>query len=100
MTDFTTELMQVPVTKGDVTELFRSHLEQAINNLLATELSAFLNYEKYSRSGFNSGNSRNGCYERQVKTEYGPITISIPRDRNGEFKQQTIEPYERWLISP
>lgn len=95
MTDFTTELMQVLVTKGDVTELFRSHLEQAINNLLATELSAFLNYEKYSRSGFNSGNSRNGCYERQVKTEYGPITISIPRDRNGEFKQRTIEPYKR-----
>ncbi|BDP82914.1 hypothetical protein EfmAA610_01240 [Enterococcus faecium] len=50
------------VTKGDLNELFRSHLEKAINTLLRTELTAFLDYEKYDRTGFNSGNSRNGSY--------------------------------------
>lgn len=54
MNDFTTEIVQTLVTKGDLNELFRSHLEKAINTLLRTELTAFLDYEKYDRTGFNS----------------------------------------------
>ena len=46
--------------KGDLNELFRVHLEKAVNTLLKTELTAFLDYEKYDRIGFNTGNSRNG----------------------------------------
>ncbi|BDP70428.1 hypothetical protein EfmAA94_16010 [Enterococcus faecium] len=72
-----------------------SHLEKAINSLLRTELTAFLDYEKYDRTGFNSGNSRNGSYFRSIKTEYGELTLEIPRDRNGEFKQQTLPAYKR-----
>ncbi|MCZ1337151.1 hypothetical protein FVD69_14540, partial [Enterococcus faecium] len=34
MNDFTTEIVQTLVTKGDLNELFRSHLEKAINTLL------------------------------------------------------------------
>ena len=71
MNDFTIEIVQTLVTKGDLNELFRSHLEKAINTLLRTELTAFLDYEKYDRIGFNTGNSRNGSYVRTVKTEYG-----------------------------
>ena len=52
MNDFTTEIVQTLVTKGDLNELFRSHLEKAINTLLRTELTAFLDYEKYDRTGF------------------------------------------------
>ena len=81
--------------KQDITEVFRSHLEMAINSLLATELTEFLDYEKYDRIGFNSGNSRNGSYSRTLHTEYGDLTLQIPRDRNGEFKQQTVAPYKR-----
>lgn len=73
------------------------HLEKAVNTLLETELTAFLNYEKYDRMGFHSGNSRNGYYPRTLHTEYGDLNIKIPRDRNGEFKQQTIAPYKRSL---
>jgi putative transposase len=83
------------VKKEDITEIFRSHLESAVNSLLQTELTAFLDYEKYDRLGFHSGNSRNGSYSRTLKTEYGELEISIPRDRNGEFKQQTVAPYKR-----
>ena len=44
----------------DVNELFRLHLEKAVSTLLETELSAFLDYEKYERSGWDTGNNRNG----------------------------------------
>lgn len=95
MNQFTTDIVDALVKKQDITEVFRSHLETAVNTLLATELTAFLDYEKYDRIGFNSGNSRNGSYGRKLHTEYGDLNIQIPRDRNGEFKQQTVAPYKR-----
>lgn len=95
MNHFTSDLVQALVTKQDVTEIFRNHLEMAMNRLLETELTAFLDYEKYDRAGVNSGNSRNGSYTRMLHTEYGDLKLTIPRDRNGEFKQQTVAPYKR-----
>ena len=95
MNHFTTDLVQALVTKQDVTEIFRKHLEMAMNHLLETELSAFLDYEKYDRIGFHSGNSRNGYYSRTLHTDVGDLQLNIPRDRNGEFKQQTVAPYKR-----
>lgn len=95
MNHFTTDLLQTLATKGDVNELFRSQLEIAVNTLLQVELTAFLDYDKWDRSGFLSGNSRNGSYDRTLKTEYGELSLQIPRDRNGEFKQQTVPPYKR-----
>ena len=95
MTNFTTEIMETLINKGDLDDLFRRHLELAINTLLQAELTAFLDYEKYDRTGFNSGNSRNGNYSRSFKTEYGELNLAIPRDRNGEFSQQTLPAYRR-----
>lgn len=95
MTQFTTDIMQALVKKEDISEVFRKHLETAVNTLLQTELTAFLDYEKYDRIGFNSGNSRNGAYARTLHTEYGDLELSMPRDRNGEFNQQTVAPYKR-----
>lgn len=95
MTKFTIEIMQTLLNKGDLDELFQDHLERAINSLLQAELTTFLDYEKYDRNGFNSGNSRNGNYSRTFKTEYGELNLTIPRDRNGEFSQQTLPAYKR-----
>jgi len=94
MNHFTSDIMQALVKKEDITEVFRLHLEAAVNTLLKTELTAFLDYEKYDRIGFNSVNSRNGAYSRTLHTEYGDLEVTIPRDRNGEFKQQTVAPYK------
>lgn len=95
MNHFTSDIIQALAKKEDLTEVFRLHLEAALNILLKTELTAFLDYEKYDRIGFNTGNSRNGAYSRTLHTEYGDLEVSIPRDRNGEFKQQTVAPYKR-----
>ncbi|HGD7100040.1 TPA: IS256 family transposase, partial [Enterococcus faecium] len=83
------------INKGDLDELFRCHLELAVNSLLQAELTAFLDYEKHDRAGFNSVNSRNGNYLRSFRTEYGELNLVIPRDRNGKFSQQTLPAYKR-----
>lgn len=90
MNDFTTDIAQ-----EDLKEVFRTHLKKAVNMFLATELTAFLVYEKYNRGGFGSGNSRKGPYSRTLHMEFGNLHLSIPRDRKGEFRQQTGAPYKR-----
>lgn len=95
MDNFSTNLMSALIKGESVEEVMRLELESAVNELLRLELTSFLDYEKYDPIGYNSGNSRNGIYQRQLKTRFGEITIEVPRDRNGEFKQQTIAPYKR-----
>src|SRR5699024_10705753 len=95
MNYLTTDLIEALAKKQDIEEVFRRHLETAINQLLKHELTAFLNYEPYAREGFHSGNSRNGFYDRTFKTEYGELQLAIPRDRNGECQQDSLAPYQR-----
>ena len=72
MNYFTTSLMKnlfsndnnLPAFEQAVTELFRSELEKSLNEILAYELTAFLDYEPYART--NNENSRNGSYQRSL----------------------------------
>lgn len=94
MKDFSTELAQALVEGKNLKEFFREQVEQALNLLLESERTAFLGYESWSPEGYNSGNSRNGYYERTLKTELGELRVNVPRDRLGEFQQQTLEAYK------
>ena len=95
MSNLNTELMTALLNNESVEEVFRSHLEEAVNDLLQAELTGFLGYEKYSTEGIGTGNSRNGTYTRELDTRYGKLHINVPRDRNGEFEQQLIPDYTR-----
>ena len=95
MSNLNTELMTALLKNESIDEVFRSHLEAAMNDLLKIELTQFLGYEKSSILGYNTGNSRNGFYERDLDTSYGRLHIKVPRDRNGHFEQQLIPDYAR-----
>jgi len=95
MNQFTKDLTKILVGGGNIQECFRQHLEEALNKVMKAELSSFLGYEKHDPSGIGTGNSRNGYYGRTFNTEYGTIELRIPRDRNGEFSQQTIPAHKR-----
>jgi len=95
MNNFSTDLMSAFLKGERIEEVMRVELEKTVNELLRLELTSYLDYEKYDPIGYNTGNSRNGSYTRQFKTRFGEISIEIPRDRNGEFKQHTVPPYKR-----
>lgn len=67
---------------------------KTLSAMLEGEMSAHLGYEPYEAKGRNSGNSRNGKRERQVKTSSGEVEVSVPRDRNGSFQPQALRKYE------
>lgn len=93
MTDFNRECLNALFDKEKFDKFMRTQLEEGLNLLLESELTAFLGYNPYDRNGWNSGNSRNGSYFRQIKTQFGLIKVQVPRDRNGEFHQQTLPAY-------
>lgn len=95
MNDFTKNMAQALFNQDKINDLLRKELQQAVNDLLEAELTAFLGYDPYARAGWNTGNSRNGAYFRKVDTQFGQIEIKVPRDRNGEFHQHTMPDYKR-----
>ena len=95
MNDFIKDMANALFNQDKINDLFRQKLQQAVNDLLESELTAFLGYNPYERDGWNTGNSRNGAYYRKVDTQFGQIEIKVPRDRNGEFHQHTMPDYKR-----
>lgn len=95
MNDFTKDMANALFNQDKINDLFRQKLQRAVNDLLESELTAFLGYNPYERDGWNTGNSRNGAYYRKVDTQFGQIEIKVPRDRNGEFHQHTMPDYKR-----
>jgi len=78
-------------TKEGFHSYFESLYKQGIEQFLQAELDAHLGYEKHKIEGNNSGNSRNGFFDKTIKSEtFGDMVLSIPRDRNGKFEPQII----------
>ncbi|WP_180707132.1 transposase, partial [Lactobacillus crispatus] len=87
MNDFTKDFAQALFNPDKINDLLRKELQQAVNNLLEAELTAFLGYDPYARNGWNTGNSRNGAYFRKLATQFVPIEGTVPRVRNGQCHQ-------------
>jgi len=78
---------------GAIKKLLSNTLEQ----MLESELTEHLGYEKYSPFGKNSGNSRNGKTHKTLKNDNGEIELTVPRDRNGEFDPVIVKKYEKTI---
>jgi len=74
--------------------IFARLFAHTIEELLETELSEHLGYERYEAKGRNSGNNRNGRYAKKLRTSSGETNIQVPRDRNGEFEPQVVKKQE------
>jgi len=71
--------------------IFARLFSDTIEQMLETELTEELGYERYAAEGRNSGNSRNGHYTRKMRTSGGDAEISVPRDRNGDFQSALLK---------
>ena len=82
--------------KEEFHSFFNDLFKQGVEEMLKAELDANLGYEKHSKEGYGSGNSRNGSYTKKIKTDnLGDMVLNIPRDRNGEFEPQLIPKGQR-----
>jgi transposase-like protein len=70
--------------------LLNQMTKAVLDRALQTEMTHHLGYERDDPAGHGSGNSRNGGSPKTVSTTNGPVTIRVPRDRNGEFEPQIV----------
>ena len=64
---------------------------------LEVEMAEHLGYEKHAVAGRDGGNSRNGTRAKTVITDVGPVSIDVPRDRDGSFDPKTVRKRQRRL---
>ena len=76
----------------DITNEFKNILKEVIQTASQEELTAHLGYDKYQESDIK--NYRNGYNDKTLKSKYGNIKVSIPRDRNGTFEPKLVKKRE------
>ena len=82
------ELLQVSNVSSmdDIQSLFKETIAEFMENGLEAELEDELGYSKYDYRNKETDNSRNGHSRKTLRTSFGDVEVSVPRDRNGEFE--------------
>ena len=76
----------------DITNEFKNILKEVIQTATQEELTAHLGYDKNKES--TNSNYRNGYNGKTIKSKYGNIDVSIPRDRDSTFEPQLVKKRE------
>ena len=74
----------------DIQELFKDTIAEFMENGLEAELDDQLGYNRYDYKNKNTDNSRNGHSSKTLRTSFGDIEVSVPRDRKSEFDPKVL----------
>ena len=72
----------------------RGLLQHILQGLLEEEMTAFLGAQPHQRTDERRG-YRNGHQPRTLTTRVGRLELMIPRDREGRFRTELFERYQR-----
>ena len=75
----------------DIQDLFKETIAEVMENGLDAELDNELGYSKYDYKNKETDNSRNGHSRKTLRTSFGDVEVSVPRDRKGEFEPQILK---------
>ena len=75
----------------DIQNLFKETIAEFMENGLDAELDDELGYSKYDYKNKDTDNSRNGHSSKNLRTSFGDVEVSVPRDRKGEFEPQLLK---------
>ena len=85
------EIRQVLAEDGD---LLKTLMREALQEVLEAEMEETLQAEKSERTGGRLG-YRSGYYSRTLVTRVGKIELRVPQDRQGRFRTEVFERYQR-----
>ena len=74
----------------DIQSLFKETIAEFMENGLDAELDDELGCSRYGYKTKDTDNSRNGHSSKTLRTSFGDVEISVPRDRKGEFEPQVL----------
>ena len=79
---------------GDGQDPLRGLMQHMLQQLLEEEMTAFLGAEPHQRTSARRG-YRNGHTSRSLTTRVGRVELMVPRDREGRFRTELFERYQR-----
>lgn len=82
-------------TADDAQKILKDLFRDTLQEMLESELDTDLGYEKHEKAGKSSDNRRNGHSVKKVRSEYGEIDLSVPRDRNGVFESVVVPKHKK-----
>ena len=82
-------------TAEDVQHALRDIFSGTLQEMLEAEMDQNLGYEKHDDSNKQTENRRNGHSKKTVRSEYGDITLDVPRDRDGEFEPLIVKKHQK-----
>ena len=87
------ELLQISGVSSmeDIQNLFKETIAEFMENGLDAELDEELGYSKYDYRNKDTDNSRNGHSKKTLRTSFGGVDVSVPRDRKCEFDPQLLK---------
>ena len=87
------ELLQIGGVSSmeDIQNLFKETIAEFMENGLDAELDDELGYSRYDYRNKDTDNSRNGHSSKTLRTSFGDVKVSVPRDRKGEFDPQILK---------
>lgn len=83
-----------PNDARDVQEMLKDLLGDTLQGMLEAEMDEHLGYSRYDYQNKETTDSRNGYSKKTVTSSMGPITLDIPRDREGTFEPQAVRKNE------
>ena len=83
------------ISLDGILEEFKNLLRESIQTASEVEMTSHLGYDKHQES--SNPNYRNGTNKKTLKSKYGEVEVSIPRDRDGTFEPQLVKKRERLL---
>ena len=87
------ELLQIANigSMEDIQSLFKETIAEFMENGLEAELDDELGYSRYDYKNKDTDNSRNGHSSKTLRTSFGDVEVSVPRDRKGEFEPKVLK---------
>ncbi len=75
----------------DIQNLFKGTIAEFMEAGLEAELDDGLGCSRYDYRNKDTDNSRNGHSNKTLRTSFGDVRVSVPRDRKGEFEPQVLK---------
>ena len=82
-------------TAEDVQNALKDIFSDTLQEMLEAEMDTTLGYEKHDDENKDTENRRNGHSQKTVRSEFGDVTLQIPRDRESEFEPVVVKKHQK-----
>lgn len=79
----------------DIQNVLKDMFAETLQGMLEGEMDTHLGYQKHEDAKKATANRRNGHSSKSVRSDYGEVSLDIPRDRESDFEPVIVKKGQR-----